>query len=323
MKKNDFYCTLRGAFFLSSLHCINDSRVLDPACGSGNFLIIFYKELRRIEIEILKKIDLLQKKGQNQGAWFYESSVSLNNFYGIEIDDFAHEVARLSLWIAEHQMNVEMEKALFNFKASLLPLRDAGQIFVGNSLRVDLADLLNKKSYEELYIIGNPPYIGSRLQNSNQKKDLEFAVTAQYKWTQMDYIAGWFFKVKDFLRDYNCRASFVATNSIFQGEQVSYIWKPLSQEIDIIFAYKNIKWNNNASKNAGVSVSIVGLAGCNEYKRKKFIFDIEGHREEVNYISAYLSANNRIIVDSTRKSILGLPPLDNGNQPIKFGIITL
>ena len=222
---------------------------------------------------------MLQKKGQNQGAWFYESSVSLNNFYGIEIDDFAHEVARLSLWIAEHQMNVEMEKALFNFKASLLPLRDAGQIFVGNSLRVDLADLLNKKSYEELYIIGNPPYIGSRLQNSNQKKDLEFAVTAQYKWTQMDYIAGWFFKVKDFLRDYNCRASFVATNSIFQGEQVSYIWKPLLQEIDIIFAYKNIKWNNNASKNAGVSVSIVGLAGCNQYKRKKFIFDIEGHRE--------------------------------------------
>ena len=305
--------------FIKELEALLDRlskiKIFDPACGSGNFLIIAYKELRYIEIEILVKLDELSSTDLDQGSWFNESKISLNNFYGIEIDDFAHEVARLSLWIAEHQMNVEMERQVFNFKSSLLPLRDAGQIHVGNSLRFDWKSIIALDSNSEVYVVGNPPYIGSKLQSKEQKKDLQECIGNSYRWKKMDYIAGWFFKVEPLLTSDNVKCAFVTTNSIFQGEQVAFIWGVLLDSLDIIFTYKDIKWSNSASNNAGVTVSIVGLAGKEKNIADRYIFDNQGHKEKVNYINAYLMDGTNIIVESTNHPINGFPKIVMGSMP--------
>lgn len=305
--------------FIKELEALLDRlskiKVFDPACGSGNFLIIAYKELRYIEIEILVKLDELSSNELEQGSWFNESKISLNSFYGIEIDDFAHEVARLSLWIAEHQMNVEMERQVFNFKSSLLPLRDAGQIHVGNSLRFDWENIIELNSDSEVYVVGNPPYIGSKLQSEAQKKDLQECIGNSYRWKKMDYIAGWFFKVEPLLASDNVKCAFVTTNSIFQGEQVAFIWGVLLDTLDIIFTYKDIKWSNSASNNAGVTVSIVGLAGKEKNIVDRYIFDNQGHKEKVRYINAYLTDGSNIIVESINQPINGFPKMVMGSMP--------
>lgn len=305
--------------FIKELEALLDRlskiKVFDPACGSGNFLIIAYKELRFIEIEILVKLDELSSSELEQGSWFNESKISLNSFYGIEIDDFAHEVARLSLWIAEHQMNVEMERQVFNFKSSLLPLRDAGQIHVGNSLHFDWENIIELDSDSEVYVVGNPPYIGSKLQSKAQKKDLQECIGNSYRWKKMDYIAGWFFKVEPLLTSDNVKCAFVTTNSIFQGEQVAFIWGVLLESLDIIFTYKDIKWSNSASNNAGVTVSIVGLAGKEKNIVDRYIFDNQGHKEKVRYINAYLMDGTNIIVESTNQPINGFPKIVMGSMP--------
>lgn len=299
----------------SLLKRLSRIKVFDPACGSGNFLIIAYKELRNIEIEIFVKLDELSFTELEQGSWFNESKISLNNFYGIEIDDFAHEVARLSLWIAEHQMNVELERQVFNFKSSLLPLRDAGQIHVGNSLHLDWKSIIEIDSNSEIYIVGNPPYIGSKRQSKEQKKDLQECIGNSYRWKKMDYIAGWFFKVEPLLARDNAKCAFVTTNSIFQGEQVAFIWGILLNSLDIIFTYKDIKWSNSASNNAGVTVSIVGLASKEEAIVDKYIFDNQGHKEKVRYINAYLMDDTNIIVESINQPINGFPKIVMGSMP--------
>ena len=213
-------------------------KVFDPACGSGNFLIIAYKELRRIEIVILCKLqELMPKENAQGGRLFYESVVSLNSFIGIDLDDFAYEITRLSLWIAEHQMNVEMETRIKNAKASLLPLHDAGKIYVGNSLRHDWSQLTNINRDDELYIVGNPQYKGSKKQKDYQKEDLKLVVGDKGSYGSMDYVAGWFFKAVELMRHNNCQTSFVTTNSICQGEQVALIWNYLLKYVDISFAY--------------------------------------------------------------------------------------
>lgn len=299
----------------SLLERLSKIKIFDPACGSGNFLIIAYKELRYIEIEILVKLDKLSSTELDQGSWFNESKISLNNFYGIEIDDFAHEVARLSLWIAEHQMNVEMERQVFNFKSSLLPLRDAGQIHVGNSLRLDWKSIIALDSDSEVYVVGNPPYIGSKLQSKEQKRDLQECIGNSYRWKKMDYIAGWFFKVEPLLAGDNVKCAFVTTNSIFQGEQVAFIWGVLLDSLDIIFTYKDIKWSNSASNNAGVTVSIVGLADKEQNITDKYIFDNQGHKEKVRYINAYLTDGSNIIVESINQPINDFPKMVMGSMP--------
>lgn len=169
----------------SLLDRISNIKFLDPACGSGNFLIITYKEIRRLEVKILKSLRELR---QDRTIDFFETSkISLNQFYGIELDDFAHEVARLSLWIAEYQMNLEAENEI-NLKSAFLPLRDAGNITQGNSLRLDWNEILPHQSDDEIYFIGNPPYIGAKLQNKEQKEDLKHTIGEKLKYKKMDYI---------------------------------------------------------------------------------------------------------------------------------------
>ncbi|MEW4354254.1 DNA methyltransferase [Streptococcus pneumoniae] len=294
-------------------HRISQIKFFDPACGSGNFLIITYKELRRLEIQILKMIRYLT--GNNSIDLFENSSISLNHFYGIELDDFAHEVARLSLWIAEYQMNLEAEKEI-NLKSAFLPLRDAGNIVEGNALRLDWNEVLPHTTDDEIYIIGNPPYIGSKLQSKEQKEDLRLSIGEDYQYKKMDYIAAWFFKGIDFIQELHAKLAFVSTNSLFQGEQVAIVWESLLDIAEIEFAYTSFKWGNSAAHNAGVTVAIVGISNKMHSKPTKLIYTEMQERIEVDLISPYLTkAKETVLIRSRRKALSDLPAMVFGSMP--------
>src|SRR5690606_21533223 len=235
-------------------------KFFDPACGSGNFLIITYKELRNLEIQIIKQlIDL----GENK---LYFTEISLTQFYGIEIKDFAHEMAILSLWLAEHQMNQVFENELMDYGKSkpILPLKEAGNITHGNAARVDWEVVCPKTSSGtepvEVYIIGNPPYLGARIQDAEQKSDMDFVFSSFKKYRDLDYISIWFYKGSKYIDNINAQLVFVSTNSICQGQQVALLWdKVLRDIIEISFVHLSFKWTNNAKANAGVTVIILGL----------------------------------------------------------------
>lgn len=304
----------------SLLDRISNIKFLDPACGSGNFLIITYKEIRRLEVKILKSLRELR---QDRTIDFFETSkISLNQFYGIELDDFAHEVARLSLWIAEYQMNLEAENEI-NLKSAFLPLRDAGNITQGNALRLDWNEILPHQSEDEIYLIGNPPYIGSKLQTKEQKEDLKYTIGEKLKYKKMDYIAGWFFKGVEFINSANSKLAFVTTNSIFQGEQVGFVWKPLLEKSIIEFAYTSFKWGNSAANNAGVTVSIVGLATSANVNELRKLFDEELGQQLVDNINPYLTYGPNVIVETTNKAISDIPQMLFGNQPRDAGNLIL
>ncbi|TWT16512.1 DNA methyltransferase [Streptococcus sp. sy010] len=294
------------------LERISQIKFFDPACGSGNFLIITYKELRRLEIKILKTLRQLTE--DYQISFFESSRITLNHFYGIELSDFAHEVARLSLWIAEHQMNVETEKEI-NLKQAFLPLKDTGNIIQGNALRLDWNEVLPHDETDEIYLVGNPPYIGAKLQSKEQKADLEEAVWQGQSYKKMDYIAGWFFKGVDFINTANAKLAFVTTNSIFQGEQVAILWQDLLEKISIEFAYTSFKWGNSASNNAGVTVAIVGLANHDNAKSKRAIYDESLTCSLVSHINPYLTSGEDIIVASSSRVLNGLPKMVFGSMP--------
>src|SRR5699024_4011613 len=232
-------------------------KFFDPACGSGNFLIITYKELRNLEIEIIKRIIDLST---DQSTIFF-TEISLHQFYGIEIKDFAHEMAILSLWLAEHQMNQVFESELIGLGQSkpLLPLKEAGNITHGNAARLDWEEVCptthSATEPAEVYIIGNPPYLGSRRQDIEQKNDMKNVFQKDYK--SLDYISIWFYKGAKYMEGKNAQMAFVSTNSICQGEQVSITWpRILNRNIEIGFAHQSFKWTNNAKGNAGVTVII-------------------------------------------------------------------
>ncbi|KXB89293.1 hypothetical protein HMPREF3032_00301 [Veillonella sp. DNF00869] len=289
---------------------ISKIKFFDPACGSGNFLIITYKSIRRLEIKLLKSIRQLQKNYEFD--MFQASKINLSNFYGIELDDFAHEVARLSLWIAEYQMNVEAEREIL-WKPAFLPLKDVGNITQGNAMLLDWDEIVNHDDTSEIYLIGNPPYIGSSLQSKNQKLDVKLATKEADGFGKMDYIAGWFFKGVDFINSANAKLAFVTTNSIFQGEQVAIIWEPLLTKASINFAYTSFKWGNSAANNAGVTIAIVGLSNLSNAKSEKQLFDANNKRVIVNNISPYLTNGENILVRNSRNSLAGLPKMSRGN----------
>jgi len=226
-------------------------KIFDPACGSGNFLIIAYKELCRLERKVFQAIDEITKQQSSP-----TSLITLNQFYGIEIDDFAHEIAQLSLWLAEHQMNVEFMKQ-FGRARPTLPLKETGKIVHGNACRVDWNEVCCVDNESEVFVLGNPPYLGSRLQNTAQKEDLRKVFRDGYK--SLDYISLFFYLASKYCAE-NVKVSFVSTNSVFQGEQVGLLWpRVLKAGVEIFFAVDGFKWSNSANKKAAVIVTIVGL----------------------------------------------------------------
>lgn len=301
---------------------ISKIEFLDPACGSGNFLIITYKQLRRLEIKILSKMreirKYLKEKNPYQGELFRKSKVQLNQFSGIEIDGFACEVAILSLYIAEHQMNLEMTEALADYQPQILPLKGSGNIFKANALLIDWSEILSINEKSEVYIMGNPPYIGAKLQNENQKQELQSAVSPTLNYKKIDYISGWFYKATNYIYKNNAEYAFVTTNSINQGEQVSLIWPELLKLGEISFAYDSFKWKNSAARNAGVTVTIIGFTNKNENRKALYSDQDVIFGENVN---PYLALGDNIIVSNSRINLSGFPEMVMGNMPRSKNLI--
>jgi type I restriction-modification system DNA methylase subunit len=291
------------------LNRLYNIKIFDPACGSGNFLIIAYKELRILEMKIFK-----------DGGMLNLSNISLSRFYGIEVDDFAHEIAKLALWLAEHQMNVEFFKE-FGRTNPTLPLKEAGQIVHSNATRLDWDKVCQKDNDSEVYILGNPPYLGSTMQNAQQKNDMAFVLGDLPKYKNLDYISCWFKKGVDYIKKNNCKCAFVTTNSITQGEQVALLWPYVFENnIEIFFSHMSFKWTNNAKKNAGVTVAIIGLRNISQ--SQKFIYS-DNNIISTSNINAYLSPGRNVIVHKRALPLSILPKMISGNKPVDGGNLIL
>lgn len=298
------------------LERISAIRVFDPACGSGNFLVIAYKELRKLEHAILERLADLDPKHQ---VLFAESRISIENFYGIEIADFATEVAILSLWIAKHQMNTEF-KAKFNVSIPLIPLKETGQIRRGNAAQVEWTTVCPNDG-GEIFLIGNPPYYGARRQTPEQKADFSYVFGDRTPSKDLDYIALWFFKGAKYVAGTRAELAFVSTNSVVQGQHVSLMFPFIFEMgVEIGFAHAPFKWENNARRNAGVTVVVINLRQAST--RAKYLF-ANGLRLDVAHINGYLAQGSDIIVTARRKPLSDLPLISNGSMPNDDGNLLL
>ena len=316
-------------------------RVFDPACGSGNFLVIAYKEMRAIEVVI----------NQRRSEADRRTDIPKTNFRGIELRDFAAEIARLALIIAEFQCDVTYRGEV-QARAEFLPLNAQNWITQGNALRLDWLSIcpptgtgvrfqaedlfhtpLDQAQIDfeneggETFICGNPPYLGSKRQTDDQKSDL-LAVLGDLttSWKSLYYVAGWFVKASDFAMRTKAAAAFVSTNSICQGQQASILWPIIfSRNQAINFAHTSFNWQNLASHNAGVTVIIVGF--CERSEGSKKIFEPSRNGETVNRevqnINAYLVAAHNVFVEPSRTQICRLPEFDRGNSPTDGGNLLL
>lgn len=308
---------------------LGNTKVFDPACGSGNFLIIAYKELRMLEIKVWQaKLDMMKGNSQNLSWDFgFDSVISLDNFFGIEIDDFAVQIARLSLWLAEHQMNVKFHEAFGQSRATL-PLKDSGHIVHGNSLRLDWQTVCPNDDEQEIYVVGNPPFGGSGNRSDEQTADMEKVFVGFKKFKFLDFVTAWFWKGANYLKNSHDKGSqakmaLVSTNSIAQGEQVAMLFPYIfGLDVGIGFAYQSFPWKNNAKHNAGVHVVIIGLEMMND-SLKTIYSQVDGiwHSEKVKNISPYLIAGSNLAVESREnpfnseqnKMIRGSLANDGGN----------
>lgn len=297
------------------LYKLSKIKVFDPACGSGNFLIIAYKEIRKLEMQILDQIN----KINNQQS-LRASNISINQFFGIEKGDFAHEIASLSLWLIEHKMNMEFYSK-FNYRNPALPLKPYKNIVHGNSTRISWGDVCPQDNDSMIFIIGNPPYVGSKKQSKEQKKDMEYVFKGIKGYKNLDYVSCWFFIGYKYMREKNVKLAFVSTDSIVQGDQVGLLWcNILKDNIEIGFAHTSFKWNNNASNSAGVSCVIIGLQ--NKNNRQKMLIG-NGFKKSVNIISPYLTADTSTIVIKRTTPLSKLPQMCYGNMPLEGGFLKL
>lgn len=291
------------------------ARVFDPACGSGNFLIIAYKELRKLEIEIFQRINDLSPARQ-----LPLSRIKLSQFYGIELDDFAHEVAILSLWLAEHQMNVKF-KEVFGKTTPSLPLKEGGNIVCHNATDINWEDVCPYDPSSEVFILGNPPYLGTRNQKAEHKSDMSRVFNTWDNYKNLDYISCWFLKGANYIRGKKASLAFVSTNSICQGDQVALLWPHLLEDdLEISFAHQSFKWTNNAKSNAGVTCVIIGIS--NKSNRDKYLFD-DGRIQKVSEINAYLTAAPDIYISRRSKPLSELPAMLYGSEPRENGNLLL
>jgi len=293
---------------------------LDPACGSGNFLTETYLSLRRLENKALM-LRLGDQIIMGDTADFNPIQVSIGQFYGIEINDFAVTVAKTALWIAESQMMKETE-AIVHMHLEFLPLTSYANIVEGNALQVDWESVVPKNKLN--YIMGNPPFVGYSLQSKSQKEDMLSIYVDEkgkpYKTAgKIDYVAGWYFKAAQLMCDTNIRTAFVSTNSITQGEQVAGVWKPLYDRfgIHIDFAHRTFRWDSEASLLAHVHCVIIGFSVAPN-SSERIIFDAD-RAQAVSYINAYLLNAPLIFVESRTTSICPSPLMGSGGKPVEGG----
>ena len=292
-------------------HKLSELTFLDPACGSGNFLTETYISLRRLENEILKVLS----RGQiSFGTVEYNPiEVSLGQFYGIEINDFAVTVAKTALWIAESQMMKETEEIVL-MHLEFLPLKSYSNIIEGNALRIDWEEVVSKEKLD--YIMGNPPFHGFTFMTQQQKNDMQVLFPGV---KNLDLVCGWYKKASDLSVGTKIQIAFVSTNSIVQGETVGRFWEFLPDDI-INFAYRTFVWDNEASKKANVHCVIIGYAKFS--RQEKYIFDGE-KKKRVENINRYLYDGDNILVKSRNKPLCNVPKMIYGNKPADGGYLII
>ena len=302
-------------------HKLAGLKFLDPACGSGNFLTETYISLRKLENEVLRSLS-------NQivlGDFINPIQVSIGQFYGIEINDFAVSVAKTALWIAESQMMKETED-IIHMSLDFLPLKSYANIVEGNALRMDWESVVPKHELD--YIMGNPPFVGYSLQSKDQKEDILSIYLDEkgksYKTAgKIDYVSGWYFKAAVFMQNTTIRTAFVSTNSITQGEQVAGVWKPLYDRfgIHIDFAHRTFRWDSEASLKAHVHCVIVGFSVAPYTSHRKLY--IAERCQEVETINAYLIDGPDVFIESRTRVICNVPEMVYGNKPTDGGFLFL
>ena len=297
---------------LNSFHTkIASLKFLDPACGCGNFLVLAYRELRLLELAIVEE---LENSGQQILDIDNFLRVTVNQFYGIEIEEFPAQIAQTALWLMDHQMNRLVSSRLGRYFIRI-PIAASAKIIQGNALNLDWEQVVPKK--ELSYILGNPPFLGARVMSKEQSAEIACLFNGVKNAGNLDYVTGWYKKAADYIKDTTIKCAFVSTNSICQGQQVPILWPLLfSQGIHIDFAHQTFKWSNEARGNAAVYCIIVGFSLNKDSDKKLFLYeDIKGVPKEVpaKQINAYLMDAQNVFIDS-RSSVL-----DTQTNPMVFG----
>ena len=319
---------------------ISSLKFLDPACGCGNFLIIAYRELRLLEIEVLKELyrvkakeNLIDETAETKDEYFVQmrleakeiSKIDVDCMYGIEIEEFPSRIAEVAMWLIDHQMNTKLSVEFGDYFARI-PLKKSPHIHNKNALQLDWNEVIPKTQCN--YILGNPPFVGKKEQNAQQKADMDLIFNNLKGIGVLDYVTAWYIKASEYIKDTKIKVAFVSTNSISQGEQVGILWNVLfnNYDIKIYFAHRTFKWDNEAKGKAHVHVVIIGFANFDI--DKKYIYDYETVNSEpfkvsANNINPYLVDANDVIITKRGKPICSVPEINYGSMAIDDGILIL
>jgi len=312
----------RNSRLMEMMTQVRQLSFLDPACGCGNFLIITYRELRRLELKLLQA---QQNEEQSHIAIDIEPQISLNHFYGIEIDEWPARIAEVAMWLTQHQMNVEFAKT-FGKEPDLLPLKEHAQIHHANALELDWAEVVPPQNLH--YIIGNPPFVGKNFRDKKQEASQEQVFKGIVKsWKSLDFVSSWFLKSALFTQNTLIQTGLVSTNSITMGEQVATLWQPLiDMGIHINFAHRTFSWHNDAKGKAAVHCVIIGMA--HQARTTKWLFDYPEIKGEpialaVKNINPYLVDATNIVISNRTKPLGKVSPMVYGNKPVDGGFLFL
>lgn len=291
---------------------------LDPACGCGNFLVVAYRELRRLELAVIAEREHTESPGS---AWMLSANdvclVNVNQFYGIEIEEFPAQIAQVAMWLMDHQMNVEVGN-YFGEAYARIPLKASASIVCANALQIDWESVVPKDKLN--YIMGNPPFAGYSNQTKEQKKNIEALFVGNKRAGKLDFVTGWYKKAADYTLNTNIQCAYVSTNSITQGEQASTLWQPLIESgLSINFAYRTFKWSNEARGVAAVHCVIIGFSMC-EPKRDKILYvSADDAPRVVQHINSYLTAAQDVFIPVRSKPLCNVPEMTTGNRPADGG----
>lgn len=301
-------------------------KILDPACGCGNFLVVAYRHLRQLELELIVRLNNLE--GLNDSLQLDGSmglSINLNQFYGIEVEEWPAQVARMALFLTDHQENLRLER-ITGVTPNRFPIKDSATIVNENALTLDWETVLEINT--DTYILGNPPFIGTRMQ-SKEQKEYQSNVWQGFKGSALvDFVSNWFVIAAKQVKKFGCEVAFVSTNSITQGDQPSVLWQYLNQfEVEISFAHRTFAWSNESSGQAAVHCVIIGISAKGKHK-EKFLWTYEtpnapALKLECKNVNAYLIDGENVLVSSRRKPLRSETPLMvSGNKPRDGGFLS-
>lgn len=301
---------------------ISTYKFLDPACGCGNFLIITYRELRLLELEVLRA---LNKTGQRVIDVSSIILIDVDQFYGIEYEEFPARIAEVAMWLIDHQMNMLISNEFGQYFVRL-PLKKAAQIHHGNALRTDWESIVSKN--ELSFIIGNPPFLGKKEQNANQKSDMDFVFGSIKGSGVLDYVTAWYIKAAQLIQNTKIKVAFVSTNSISQGEQVGILWNILFSKynVKIHFAHQTFNWTNEARGKAAVHCIIVGFANYDTNNKSIFEYEnikAEPHEIKAKNINPFLVEGKDITVENRKSPICNVPEIVYGSFALDDGNYTI